>query len=199
MIKIGLTGGLGSGKSLVADIFREKNIPIIDSDQIARELVAPETPQYQQIIDAFGSKLTLDTGQLDRDALAAIVFNDESSRQRLNDILHPAVMKEISAKLAAYQEDNAECVIIDVPLLYETKMDTMMDTVIVVWAPEAICIERLMKYRGFTEQDARARIATQLALNEKKRRADHVIDNSGSIEETQAQCLRFLATIKNAG
>lgn len=187
--RVGLTGGIGSGKSTVAQLLQEHGAVVIDADAISRELTAKGSPVLDQIRDAFGTHVLTDTGELDRAALAKIVFDDETARERLNSIVHPAVRQE-SARLvdeAARAETFSGVVVQDIPLLVETGQADSFDGVIVVEAPESVRIDRLVTARGMKEDDARSRIRSQATDDQRRAIATWVIDNSGDRETTTAQ------------
>ena len=187
--RVGLTGGIGSGKSTVAQLLQEHGAVVIDADAISRELTAKGSPVLDQIRDAFGTHVLTDTGELDRAALAKIVFDDETARERLNSIVHPAVRQE-SARLvdeAARAETFSGVVVQDIPLLVETGQADSFDGVIVVEAPESVRIDRLVTARGMKEDDARSRIRSQATDDQRRAVATWIIDNSGDRETTTAQ------------
>lgn len=187
--RVGLTGGIGSGKSTVAQLLREHGAVVIDADAISRQLTAKGSPVLDQIRDAFGTHVLTDTGELDRAALAKIVFDDETARERLNSIVHPAVRQE-SARLvdeAARAETFSGVVVQDIPLLVETGQADSFDGVIVVEAPESVRIDRLVTARGMKEDDARSRIRSQATDDQRRAVATWIIDNSGDRETTTAQ------------
>ncbi|WP_443094797.1 dephospho-CoA kinase [Rothia koreensis] len=187
--RVGLTGGIGSGKSTVAQLLQEHGAVVIDADAISRELTAKGSPVLDQIRDAFGTHVLTDTGELDRAALAKIVFDDETARERLNSIVHPAVRRE-SARLvdeAARAETFSGVVVQDIPLLVETGQADSFDGVIVVEAPESVRIDRLVTARGMKEDDARSRIRSQATDDQRRAVATWIIDNSGDRETTTAQ------------
>ncbi|MFI8598126.1 dephospho-CoA kinase [Rothia koreensis] len=187
--RVGLTGGIGSGKSTVAQLLQEHGAVVIDADAISRELTAKGSPVLDQIRDAFGTHVLTDTGELDRAALAKIVFDDETARERLNSIVHPAVRQE-SARLvdeASRAETFSGVVVQDIPLLVETGQADSFDGVIVVEAPESVRIDRLVTARGMKEDDARSRIRSQATDDQRRAVATWIIDNSGDRETTTAQ------------
>jgi dephospho-CoA kinase len=187
--RVGLTGGIGSGKSTVAQLLQEHGAVVIDADAISRELTAKGSPVLDQIRDAFGTHVLTDSGELDRAALAKIVFDDETARERLNSIVHPAVRQE-SARLvdeAARAETFSGVVVQDIPLLVETGQADSFDGVIVVEAPESVRIDRLVTARGMKEDDARSRIRSQATDDQRRAVATWIIDNSGDRETTTAQ------------
>jgi dephospho-CoA kinase len=187
---MGLTGGIGSGKSTVSRLMAGRGAVIVDADQIAREVVEPGTPGLAAVVDAFGPQVLAADGTLDRPALAALVFADPDARRRLDAIVHPLV-RERAGELAAAAPAGA-VVVHDVPLLVETGQGASYDLVLVVEADPETRVARLVQ-RGLTEEDARARIAAQATDDERRAVADVVLDNSGTPEELAAQVDRFWA------
>lgn len=184
---VGLTGGIACGKTTVANMFKEKGCPIIDADLVAREVVEPGELGLRLVAERFGSVALNEDGTLNRKALGKIVFNDPSARADLNAILHPLIRERMRQKKEEALRDNPPFVVMDIPLLYENQHETTVDLVIVVYVPAQIQLERLMKRDGFTAEEAQKRIASQMDIEEKKRRADICIDNSGALEETREQ------------
>lgn len=184
MLLIGLTGGIGSGKSTVSAAFAERGAIVVDADAIVHELQAPGEPVLAAMVDAFGPSILREDGSLDRQAVADRVFGDDEALALLNGIVHPAVGAEIAARLAAAGPDDI--VILDVPLLVESGRDDMAGLLVVDVDPE-LAIRRLVRHRGFAEADARARVARQASRAERVERADHVIDNSGTVEDLAKQ------------
>jgi dephospho-CoA kinase len=190
---IGLTGGIASGKSTVARMLLELGIPVIDADQIAREVVEIGEEAYWQIVERFGEKILQDDKTIDRTKLGAIVFNDEEKRKVLNGIVHPAVRKKMLEQKEQYIRSGAKTVVLDIPLLFESKLTYLVDKVIVVFVDEHTQLERLMARNGFSKEEAEVRIRAQMPLREKITKADAVIDNNGSIKKTKEQLLNILA------
>ena len=182
---IGLTGGVGSGKSTVSGFLRELGARVIDADEAARAVVEPGTPGFEAVAAEFGPEVVRDGG-LDRQRLAEIVFHDKKALERLNAIVHPLVREWIAARLAEAADEGVDIVVQDVPLLFENGYEPMFKSTILVYVPEALQVERLVG-RGMPEADARARIANQLPIDSKRPRATNVIDNSSSREQTRAQ------------
>jgi len=182
----GLTGGIGSGKSTVGRRFRERGLPVLDADQLARDVVAKGTPGLAEIVAAFGPSMLLPDGTLDRKAVAARVFDDDGARKTLNAITHPRVGALFAEKTGALDAAGAPLACYEVPLLFEVGLDRILRPVIVVAVPECVQVERATLRDGSTADEATARIRAQLPLEEKVRRADYVIDNTGSLEATLA-------------
>lgn len=190
MYLVGLTGGIGSGKSTVAELLAERSAEVIDADRIARQVVEPGTDGLTEVVDRFGEQVLTDDGRLDRQAVADIVFADDDARADLNAIIHPRVRRRIAERLAAVAEEEGErnrIVVLDVPLLVEGGSDHGYQDVIVVTAPEEVRVQRLVDERDMDPDDVRARIASQASEEERLSVATHVIDNSGTLEELEEQ------------
>ena len=183
---LGLTGGIGSGKSLIASMFAQLGADVIDADQLAREVVELGQPALEEIATAFGQDMLLPDGRLDRDKLARIIFADPVARGRLNAITHPRIRERMAAEIAA-RGSRPGVLIVDMPLLYESDRADTVEAVIVVWVDPQTQLRRLIERDGLTEEEARQRIAAQMSLDEKRKRADVVIDNNGGRESTQRQ------------
>jgi dephospho-CoA kinase len=188
VLRIGLTGGIGSGKSTVSALLAARGAVVIDADRIAREVVEPGTPGLAAVVQAFGSGVLRSDGSLDRPALAAVVFADPEARKRLDAIVHPLVRAR-SAELAAAAPDGA-VVVHDVPLLVETGQAGSYDVVLVVEAAPEVRVDRLVR-RGLTEEDARARIAVQATDEQRRAVADAVVVNDGTPDDLAGQVDRF--------
>jgi dephospho-CoA kinase len=185
---VGLTGGIASGKSTVSRMLADAGARIIDADVLARQVVAPGQPALAAVVDHFGSGVLKSDGTLDRDRLAAEVFADPSQKAALERIVHPAVAKAMKARLAKIEATAPRSIVVlDVPLLFEAGMDAGLDLVVMVDAPEMVQLERLMKRNGLSRAEALARIRAQMPMAEKRRRADEIIDNSGSLASTRCQ------------
>jgi dephospho-CoA kinase len=183
----GLTGGIGSGKSTVAALLRERGVPVVDADELAREALAPESPGLQAVIEGFGPDVLLPDGSLDRKRLGALVFSDPEARKKLNGITHPIVRRLSQERFAALEAQGVELAGYDVPLLFEVGLDQALRPVVVVAASEATQLERILARGGLSRDEAKARIAAQLPLAEKRARADHVLENDGSLAQLSAQ------------
>jgi len=190
MIAAGLTGGIATGKSTVAAFFRSAGAIIIDADAIAHKVVRKGCPAWQDIVTHFGRQALLSDGELNRKYIGAIIFNNSSERRILNDIIHPYVFQEIDARQEEIARQIPHAVVIsDIPLLMETGADRDMAEVIVVYAPEQLQIQRLIKRDSLSEAEAISRIRAQMPIETKKRRAGLVIDNSKSLSDTREQTI----------
>ncbi|MBI2972442.1 MAG: dephospho-CoA kinase [Armatimonadetes bacterium] len=187
---IGLTGGIATGVSTVAKIFRELGAIVIEADKIAREVVVPGTDVHRKIVEAFGKEILNPDGTIHRQRLGQIVFTDATARRKLNRITHPSIRRRIQEEVEQIGEQRPDAIVlIDVPLLLDTTgPDTFeMDGVIVVTADGDRQIDRLMNRDGLSREDAERRLAAQRPAAEKAEEADWVVDNSGSVEETRRQ------------
>nr|AGC72120.1 dephospho-CoA kinase [uncultured bacterium A1Q1_fos_160] len=184
MRRVGLTGGIGSGKSTVAQMFADLGASVVDADAIAREVVARGTEGLAELVEQFGAQILTDDGDLDRAALAAVVFSDPLARERLNAVTHPRIARRTAELIAAIPQDAV--LVHDVPLLVELGMQGAYDVVVVVDAPDDVRIRRLVQ-RGLDEDDARARIAAQASRDERLAVADVVIENAGDLDDLRRQ------------
>jgi dephospho-CoA kinase len=189
MLLVGLTGGIGSGKSTMARMLEKRGAVVFDADLLAREAVAPGTPGFDQVVERFGPNVLAPGGGLDREALASIVFSDPAARRDLEGIVHPEVRRMFAEGCEEYR-DSDRVVVFSAPLLVETGMHTAFDRLIVVSAPVATQIERLMRDRGMAERDVQARIAAQLPLEAKAEVADILVDNEGTLEDLERRVER---------
>ncbi len=191
MIVIGLTGGIGSGKSTVSDRFVDRGAILIDADQIVKELQQPGQIVYSEMVKHFGKDILNEDETLNRQAIAGLVFNDKDSLKRLNEIVHPPVNKEIRNRIRE-QADSENLLVLDIPLLVEGIIDGgppryVVSGILVVDTPPEISVQRLIEYRGFSEEDARSRIKAQVAREKRLEVADFVIDNSVTLNELEPQ------------
>jgi dephospho-CoA kinase len=187
---IGLTGGAGTGKTTVSRMLRELGATVIDADEAAHAVYEPGTPGFDAVVSEFGAEYVRD-GRIDRTRLGQLVFHDAGARARLNAIVHPLVRDWMAARTLAAAERGAEVVVQDVPLIFENGLEGLYESVLLVYVPEALQVERLVESRGLSEDIARAMIASQMPIEEKRNRARYVIDNSGSRDETRAQMQRL--------
>ena len=197
MIIAGLTGGIASGKSTVSRFFSEAGALIIDADKISREVVSQGTTGYDEILSFFGRTILLPDGEIDRKRLGEIIFNDPEKKAHLDAIVHPRVFErsaEMIAQIAGHTPDAV--VILDIPLLLEVGMGSDLAEVIVVYVPEITQLERLMKRDGIDKQSAMARIRSQIPIEEKRKRATVVIDNSHTLSDCRRQALEVFNRLK---
>lgn len=190
MLLVGLTGGIGSGKSTVARLLEKRGAVVFDADLLAREAVEPGTPGHAAVIERFGADVLAPGGELDREALASIVFADPSARRDLEEIVHPEVRRLFAEGSEAYR-DSDRVVVFSAPLLVETGMHTAFEILVVVSATVATQIERLMRQRGMSESSIRARIEAQAPLEDKAAVADFLVDNEGTLDELESQVDRL--------
>ncbi|GLB58462.1 dephospho-CoA kinase [Cytobacillus sp. NCCP-133] len=186
-LTVGLTGGIASGKSTVSAILMKRGISIIDADVEARLAVEQGEDAYREIVHHFGEHILLVDGSIDRAKLGSIIFHDEKERLKLNSIVHPAVRKRMIAKKEKTIENGEKLVILDIPLLFESKLTYMADKTLLVYADEDTQLKRLMARNQLSSDEAIARIRSQMPLKDKRPLADAVIDNNGSLEETERQ------------
>jgi dephospho-CoA kinase len=189
---LGVTGGIATGKSTVVKCFVKAGIPVIDADIVAREVVEPGMPGLKEIQKVFGSEMINADGTLARKKLGKIIFADEQKRGLLNRTLGPFIRKEILQQIEIARK-TTDLVVVDIPLLYETGYESVLDQVAVVYIPESIQLERLMKRDQLTKEEAQQRIDSQLSIEEKRQRADIIFDNQGTIAELESQVQEWLA------
>jgi len=193
VLKVGLTGGIGSGKSEVAKLLAEHGAVVIDADALARQVVEHGTEGLAAVVDAFGKDVLRRDGSLDRERLGSVVFKDETLLRRLESIVHPLVGKRTAELMDAALEDAV--VIYDVPLLVEKDLAGAYDVVVVVDAPEEVRLERLEATRAMSRDDARDRMAAQASREDRLAAADEVVDNAGSLDELRAQVEKLWARL----
>jgi dephospho-CoA kinase len=191
---IGLTGGIATGKSTVAGMLRELGATVIDADEAARAVVEPGTPGLRAVIEEFGREM-LDGERLDRGRLGQLVFADESARRRLEAITHPLVREWMAERQREAETGGEERVVLDIPLLFESGLEAGMRSVILVYAPPEVQVERLVRRSGLSPDDARRRVAAQMPIDEKAGRATYVIDNAGSLDSTRDQVRKVWSEI----
>lgn len=192
LLVVGLTGGIASGKSTVSELFKDAGAVIIDADVIARQVVAPGWPAWQAIKSVFGEKVVRPDGALDRTLLGDLVFKDANLREQLEQIVHPHVRAVMDQEVSRHTENHHNKLIIkDIPLLFESGMTDGLTDIIVVYVPAEIQLKRLMKRDGIGPDAARRRIDAQMSMEEKRRRATIVVDNSGDLSQTESQVMRI--------
>lgn len=189
---IGLTGGIATGKSTVSKMLEQMGAVVIDADKIARQVVEPGQPAWFKIRVRFGEEVFHENGQLNRKALGAIVFQDEQARLDLNRIVHPEIRQVMESEKQAALQQEVEWIVLDIPLLFESKLEYMVDKILVVYIPESLQKQRLMLRDKITEEEAERKMNSQLSIERKKNMGHAYIDNSGSLEETRAQLLHIL-------
>jgi dephospho-CoA kinase len=201
-VTVGLSGGIGSGKSTVSRMLEKLGATVIDADAIVHELQAPGSPMLRELAAAFGPEVIDASGALDREAVADLVFGDPEALTRLGSIVHPPVGAEMMRRRTAASEAGAPMVVLDIPLLFEgakagrgAGASFGFDATLLVWVPRETQIERTVAREGCSREAAIRRIESQLPIGEKREMADHVIDNSGSIEQTQEQVRALYATL----
>jgi dephospho-CoA kinase len=191
---VGLTGGIASGKSTVSSMLKEMNITVIDADVESRLAVQQGEPAYKRIIETFGTDILLPDGEIDRQKLGSIIFQDEQKRKLLNKIVHPEVRRRMNEKKEAAIKFEEKIVVLDIPLLFESKLTYMVEKTLLVYADRGIQLKRLMERNGLTIDEAEARIQSQMPISEKRELADEVIDNNRSLSDTKKQLDELLLT-----
>jgi dephospho-CoA kinase len=196
MLIVGLTGGIASGKSTVSRMFEQAGIPVICADELARNVVRHGTQGLAEIQRIFGEDVLDEDGNLDREAMARQVFQDQSKRKVLESIIHPRVAEEQQKILDALENQGNSIVVVDIPLLYEVEWERFVDLVVVVYAPRSVQEERLMNRDGMPANDARSRLDAQMPIEDKRRRADRLVDNGNTLEHTRRQVARLIDELK---
>jgi dephospho-CoA kinase len=192
---VGLTGGIGTGKSTVAAMLRRLGATVIDADEATRAVQARGTDGLRRLVDEFGPSVLTADGELDRARLAEVAFADPEARQRLNGIVHPLVRQWMGERLQEAAERGDPVVVMDIPLLFEARGTAGFEAVLLVYAPEEVQVDRLVRLRGMSEEQVRARIAAQMPIEEKRRLATHVIENTGDLDQLARRVERAWAEI----
>ncbi|WP_293954158.1 dephospho-CoA kinase [uncultured Corynebacterium sp.] len=195
MLRIGLTGGIGSGKSTVADLLSSEGFLIVDADQVARDIVEPGQPALTELVEAFGEDILKPDGTLDRPGLAAKAFVSEEQTALLNAITHPRIAEESARRFAEAEARGEKLAVYDMPLLVEKGLDRKMDLVVVVDVEVEERVRRLVAKRGLTEEDVRRRIASQVPDDIRLKAADIVVDNNGSLNDLRAEAGKLISEI----
>ena len=196
-LRVALTGGVASGKSRVAETLGRLGAVVIDSDRLAREVVEPGTPGLAEVVRAFGEEVLDEEGRLDRPALGRLVFADAAARRRLEGILHPLI-RELGARREAEAPPEA-IVVHDIPLLVETGQEGLFDAVLVVDAPEEAQVERMTRLRGWTREDAEARLRAQASRERRRAAATHVVENTGTLEDLRERVTEVFEQLVSTG
>ncbi|ENI8942500.1 dephospho-CoA kinase [Listeria monocytogenes] len=189
---IGLTGSVATGKSTVSNMIQQAGIPLVDADIAARKVVEPGTEGLKEIVAYFGEEILLADGTLDRAKLGEIIFKDKEKREKLNEITHPRVKDYMLEAREGFFRAGEELVFFDIPLLFESHLESLVDQIVVVWTTPETELKRLMERNNLTKEDALRRIESQMGIDEKARKADFVIDNNESLEKTQKQVYTFI-------
>jgi dephospho-CoA kinase len=192
-MKVGLTGGIGAGKSTVADLFSQKGAVVIRSDELARQVVEPQTPGFKQVTSRFGNEIVNDEGNIDRAKLAQVVFNDDVALKDLENIVHPLVRERTNQLMSA---QTTETIIVnEIPLLLEKKMESLFDFLVIVISSEKNRLERLSQ-KGVLEEQAKARMAKQVNDQDRKAAADFLIVNDGNLDQLEADVQKIWQTLQ---
>lgn len=196
MLKIGLTGSIGTGKSTVSKLLRERGIAVIDADLLAREIVKKGQECLNDLKNVFGNQVLTSDGELDRKKLGQIVFSDDSKLELLNSVTHPHIRRRMKAQMNELESKNNKVLVLDIPLLFEAKMEDLVDIILVVFAKEEIQIKRIMERDNCTQEEAMRIIKAQISQQDKISKSDYTIDNSGTIEELKEKLNGFLEKIE---
>lgn len=195
MLWIGLTGSIGSGKSTVSELLKKRRIPVVDADQLARDVVHPGTPGEAEVLKVFGTEVVGADGHLDRKKMARVVFSDPQKLQRLESIIHPLVQQENRRLRSELTNAGYKMAFYDVPLLFEKKLEAQFDGLVVVYADLEICIQRVMSRNNWTRAEVEARVRNQLAIEEKIKKAHWTLSNNGTREELDRAVEKLLQDI----
>lgn len=199
MIRVGLTGGIATGKSTVARMFAARGAAVLDADELVRELQYPGMPVYNAIVEAFGTVILKEDGTIDRKSLGEMVFRDAKLRKRLEAIVHPALISAVEQRVVELRTQGVPICVVELPLLIEAESEHRFDWVVVVIAPEDLQVARLMADRGLTREEALARIRSQMPLQEKVKQAHFVIENSGDRWETERRVQEIYDVLLGTG
>ncbi|MBC1757005.1 dephospho-CoA kinase [Listeria seeligeri] len=194
---IGLTGSVATGKSTVSKMIQKAGIPLVDADIAARKVVEPGTEGLAEIVAYFGKEILLADGSLNRPKLADIIFKNEEKRQKLNEITHPRVKDYMLAERKRFLAAGEKVVFFDIPLLFESHLESLVDQIVVVWVTPETELKRLMERNNLTKEAALARINSQMGIDEKTKKADFVINNNESLEKTEKQVSAFIDRFVN--
>lgn len=195
MLWIGLTGGLGSGKSTVAQILRKKGIAVIDADRKAREVIEKGSEGFQEVVDAFGPQVLGPDQEINRSELARLVFQSAALKEKLESIIHPKIQEAVRSERSYLQDQGLQIAFYDVPLLFEKNLQKQFDAVLVVFAPKELQIQRVRERNQWSLDEIESRLQNQVSLDQKKNQADYVIENTGTLLELEAQVEKTLEQI----
>ncbi|CAL9242207.1 unnamed protein product [Arabidopsis halleri] len=193
---VGLTGGIASGKSTVSKLFKASGIPVVDADVVARDVLKKGSSGWKRVVAAFGEEILLPSREVDRPKLGQIVFSSDSKRQLLNKLMAPYISSGIFWEILKQWVSGAKVIVVDIPLLFEVKMDKWTKPIVVVWVSQETQLKRLMERDGLSEEDARNRVMAQMSLDSKRSKADVVIDNNGSLDDLHQQFDNVLFEIR---
>lgn len=189
---VGLTGSIATGKSTVAALFAREEVPIVDADLIARQVIEPGQRAYDQVVQAFSREILASDQSINRAKLGNVIFNDQKKRDQLNRIVHPVIIDQLTMERDRLIKAGYPLIVLDIPLLYELDLVHLVDRVVVVYSTAENQLARLMVRDQLSEREAQQRIDTQISINEKKQRADYIIDNNGSKQQTETQFQQLL-------
>lgn len=195
MLWMGLTGSIGSGKSTVAQLLRAKGYPVLDADQLARNVIQPGTDGEAKVLEEFGKTVADDQGHIDRKKVAALVFSSPQKLQKLEGIIHPLVQAQVRQERSALASEGKTMAFYDVPLLFEKKLESQFDGVVVVHADIETCIQRVMARSSWARKEAEARIRTQLAIEQKIKRSHWVVNNNGHLSDLENEVEKLIHDI----
>jgi len=195
MLWIGLTGSIGSGKSTVSELLKKRGVPVVDADQLAREVVHPGTPGEAEVLKTFGTEVVGSDGHLDRKKMAALVFSEPLKLKQLESIIHPLVQQENRRLRNELTKSGHKMAFYDVPLLFEKKLEAQFDELVVVYADLEVCIQRVMSRNKWTRAEVEARIRNQLAVEEKIKKAHWTLNNNGTRDELDRSVEKLLQDI----
>ena len=196
---LGLSGGIATGKSTADKFFEEKNIPIVDCDEIAHNIMNVNKPAWKDIKEVFGEKYLNEDQTINRKKLGKLVFNDPTKMKILNEITHPRIFQEMESQIAQYKSEGYSLIIVDAPVLFESHSEKYYDKTLVISLPQDLQIKRLMARNNLTKEEALSRINSQMSLKEKEARATYVIENTGSVEDLYKKLNELLTKIKYEG
>ena len=194
---VGLTGGISSGKSTVSSYLKQLKIPVIDADEVARKVVEPNSQGAIEIRKTFGNDVFEEDGSLNRQKLGELVFSNAENRQKLDELLQPLIKIMILDEIEVHRQNGENMIVLDLPLLFEKHYEELCEEIIVVYVPEELQLERLMKRNQYTKQEALSRIDSQLSIEEKRKRATVLLDNQDTIQQLYHQVEQWLVETKN--